>query len=210
MSDDIYAHDAGLAIDPFGMSNKNLFDSVLLMRGGDFRKTVAAPGTTQSGQVAGRGESAGDGADEAGDENDARDDGAAAMNLFKTVRPNIVQSIRAFRVTDLAAEARHLNLHFLYANCAQAQTKAEVLERISTSFLFPKNFGKNYDALFDSLTDMVAKAGPQPGFVVVLEGLPAVAKFDKDARETLLDVFREAAEFWSERKVSFRVFYSFA
>lgn len=206
MSDDIYAHDAGLAIDPFGMSNKNLFDSVLLMRGGNFRKAVATAEATKSGQAADSGiESATDGADEASD-----DEAAAAMNLFKTVRPNIVQSIRAFRVADLAAEAQHLGLHFLYANCAQAQTKAEVLERISTSFLFPKNFGKNYDALFDSLTDMVAKAGPQPGFVVVLEGLPAVAKFDKEARETLLDVFREAAEFWSERKVTFRVFYSFA
>jgi hypothetical protein len=26
----------------------------------------------------------------------------------------------------------------------------------------------------------------------------------------LLDVFREAAEFWAERRVAFRVFYSFA
>jgi len=39
--------------------------------------------------------------------------------------------------------------------------------------------------------------------------LPAVQKFDKDARENLLDVFREAAEFWAERRVTFRVFYSF-
>lgn len=132
------------------------------------------------------------------------------MNLFKTVRPNIVQSIRAFRVPDLADEANRQGLHFLYASCGHAQTKNEVLEIISTSFLFPKHFGKNYDALFDCLTDLVAKAGPQPGFVVVLEALPTVAKFDKEARETLLDVFREAAEFWSEKKITFRVFYSFA
>ncbi|VVE51770.1 barnase inhibitor [Pandoraea terrae] len=132
------------------------------------------------------------------------------MSLFKTVRPNIVQSIRAFRVPDLAAEAERLGQHFLYANCAHAQTKAEVLEVIATNFLFPKHFGKNFDALHDCLTDLVHRAGPQPGFVVVLEGLPTVQKFDKDARETLLDVFREAAEFWAERRVSFRVFYSFA
>jgi len=205
MSDDTYAHDAGLASNTFGMSTKNLFDSVLLMRGDAFRKSVDAAVTTATTAS----EAAADGAMDPAVDGAESDRGDEAMNLFKTVRPNIVQSIRAFRVTDLAAEAQHLGLHFLYANCAQAQTKAEVLERISTSFLFPKNFGKNYDALFDSLTDMVAKAGPQPGFVVVLEGLPAVAKFDKEARETLLDVFREAAEFWSERKVTFRVFYSF-
>ena len=131
------------------------------------------------------------------------------MNLFRTVRPNIVQSIRAFRVPDLARAAEALGQHFLYANCAQALTKAEVLDSIAQSFTFPKHFGKNFDALSDCLTDMIAQAGQQPGFVVVLEGLPCTPKFDKEARETLLDVFRDAAEFWAERKIQFRVFYAF-
>jgi len=140
------------------------------------------------------------------------DDGGRedAMNLFKTVRPNIVQSIRAFRVSDLAEAAASLGQHFLYANCTAATTKSEVLDTIAREFLFPKHFGKNFDALADCLTDMIYKAGPQPGFVIVLEGLPCHPKFDKDARETLLEVFRDAAEFWAERKVQFRVFYSFA
>lgn len=133
-----------------------------------------------------------------------------AMNLFKTVRPNIVQSIRAFRVPDLAQAAAELGQHFLYANCAHCQSKAEVLETIATNFLFPKHFGKNFDALADCLTDLIHKAGAQPGFVIVLEGLPIAQKFDKEGREVLLDVFRDAAEFWAERKVQFRVFYSFA
>jgi hypothetical protein len=46
-----------------------------------------------------------------------------AMNLFKTVRPNIVQSIRAFRVPELAQAAAALNQHFLYANCAIAPAR---------------------------------------------------------------------------------------
>jgi RNAse (barnase) inhibitor barstar len=132
------------------------------------------------------------------------------MSLFATVRPNIVQSIRAFRVQDLADEASRLGQHFLFAYCGSANSKQEVLETIATSFLLPKHFGKNYDALYDCLTDLVHKAGPQPGFVIVLEALPIAQKFDKEGRETLLDVFREAAEFWAERKVAFRVFYSFA
>ena len=84
------------------------------------------------------------------------------MSLFTTVRPNLVQSIRAFRVQDLADEAGRLGQHFLYAFCGAAQSKQEVMETIATSFLFPKHFGKNYDALYDSLTDLVAKAGAQP------------------------------------------------
>ena len=135
---------------------------------------------------------------------------AGATTFFGSVRPNIVQSIRAFRVSELAQAAADLGQHFLYANCAHCASKAEILETIATEFLFPKHFGKNFDALSDCLTDMIYKAGPQPGFVIVLEGLPVAQKFDKEAREVLLDVFRDAAEFWGERKVQFRVFYSFA
>jgi RNAse (barnase) inhibitor barstar len=129
--------------------------------------------------------------------------------LLQTVRPNIVQSIRAYRVDDLMQAAQHADQHFLYANLTAAQSKQDVLEAIAESFTFPAHFGKNLDALFDCMTDLVHKAGPQPGFVVVLEQLPDNPRFDREAREQLLDVFRDAADFWAERKVPFRCFYSF-
>jgi len=131
------------------------------------------------------------------------------MNLLKTVPLNVVQSIRAFRVGDLQEEAARLGQHFLYAYCAEATTKQQVLAIIADAFHFPKHFGKNFDALGDCLTDLAYKAGPQPGFVVVIEQLPNTPKFDKEARETLLDVFRDGADFWADKKVAFRVFYSF-
>ena len=37
----------------------------------------------------------------------------------------------------------------------------------------------------------------------------ANAKFDKEAREQLLDIFRDTADYWAERKIPFRCFYSF-
>ncbi|MDP9109510.1 MAG: barstar family protein [Pseudomonadota bacterium] len=131
------------------------------------------------------------------------------MSLLKTVPPNVVQSIRAFRVVELQEEAARLGQHFLYAYCADAITKQQVLAGIADAFLFPKHFGKNFDALADCLTDLAHKAGPQTGFLIVIEQLPNTPKFDKEARETLLDVFRDAADFWAEKKVPFRVFYSF-
>lgn len=131
------------------------------------------------------------------------------MSLFKTVPSNVVQSIRAFRVADLQAEAAQLGQHFLYAHCAHASTKQQVLAAIAEAFHFPRHFGKNFDALSDCLTSLAHKAGPQPGFLVVLEQLPNTPKFDKEARETLLDVFRDAADFWADKKIVFRVFYSF-
>lgn len=128
---------------------------------------------------------------------------------LQTVRPNIVQAIRAYRVADLMQAAQDSGQHFLYADLSQAQTKQDVLEMIAQQFTFPTHFGKNFDALYDCMTDPLHKSGPQPGFIVVLEQIPATAKFDKEAREQLLDIFRDAADYWGDRKVPFRCFYSF-
>ena len=129
---------------------------------------------------------------------------------LRTVKNNIVQSIRAFRVADLQDAAGQLGHHFLYANLSSAQSKQDILDLTAQQFIFPAQSSKNFDTLFDSMSDALYKSGPQPGFILVLEHIPAHAKFDKEAREQLLDVFREAAEFWSERKVAFRCFYSFS
>ena len=134
----------------------------------------------------------------------------AEMTLsLRGVRPNIVQSIRAFRVSDLQEAAHAAGHHFLYANLGNAQTKQDVLDLIAQQFMFPQHFGKNFDALYDCMTDLVHKSGSQPGFVVVLEQLPDNPRFDRESREQLLDVFRDAADFWGERKIPFRCFYSF-
>jgi len=128
---------------------------------------------------------------------------------LRNVRPNIVQSIRAFRINDLQTAAQQLGQHFLYANLAHAQTKQEVLDGISSQFTFPPQGAKNLDALYDCMTDPLHKSGPQPGFVVVLEQIPTNPKFDKEVREQLLDIFRDAADYWGDRKIPFRCFYSF-
>jgi len=191
MSDNIYAHDNGVAGDLFATGDGNLFQRVLRLRMTEHdNRPEDEPNPRHSAEAEGHPQE-------------------ESESLFATVRPNIVQSIRAFRVQELADEANRLGQHFLYAYLGQAQSKQEVLETIALSFLFPKHFGKNYDALYDCLTDLVHKAGSQPGFVIVLDQLPIAQKFDKEGRETLLDVFRDAAEFWAERRVAFRVFYSF-
>jgi RNAse (barnase) inhibitor barstar len=129
--------------------------------------------------------------------------------MLRQVRPNIVQSIRAYRVDQLQDAARDLGQHFLYANLSQANSKQEVLEAIAEQFTFPKHFGKNFDALHDCLTDMLYKSGAQPGFILVLEQIPVGGKFDREARESLLDAFRDAADYWADKHVAFRCFYSF-
>lgn len=129
---------------------------------------------------------------------------------LRTVRTNIVQSIRAHTVKQLETAAEQLGHHFLYANLATAQSKQDVIDLIGAQYTLPAHNGKNFDALYDCLTDVVHKSGPQTGFIVVLEHIPTSPKFDKEAREQLLDIFRDIADYWSDRKVPFRCFYSFS
>jgi RNAse (barnase) inhibitor barstar len=128
---------------------------------------------------------------------------------LRTVRSNIVQSIRAYHAHDLQQAAVQLEQHFLYANLANAQTKQDILDMLAEQFTLPTHFGRNFDALYDCLTDPLHKSGSQPGFIIVLEHIPATARFDKEMREQLLDIFRDAADYWADRKVPFRCFYSF-
>ena len=76
---------------------------------------------------------------------------------LKGVRSNIVQSIRAYRVSDLQEAAQGLGHHFLYANLAEAQSKQDVLDLIGAQFTLPSHFGKNfllYLSSFDYLCDI--------------------------------------------------------
>ncbi len=129
---------------------------------------------------------------------------------LRNVRTNIVQSIRAYSVQNLQEAAEQLGHHFLYANLGAAQNKQDVLDLIAAQYTLPSTFGKNFDALYDSMTDLVHKSGPQTGFIVVLEHIPTSPKFDKEAREQLLDIFRDVADYWADRKIPFRCFYSFS
>lgn len=129
--------------------------------------------------------------------------------VMSRVRPNSVQSIRAFKPHELMQAASDNGQHFLYANLAKASSKQEVLEQICAGFHLAHESARDFHALQDALTQQLQRAGSQPGFVVVLEQIPVVTKFDRDAREQLLDVFQDIADYWADRSVEFRAFYSF-
>ena len=132
------------------------------------------------------------------------------MANFRTMKSNLVQSIRAHSVADLQNAASEAGHRFFYASLAQAQQKQDILDGLGEQFKLTGHYGKNFDALYDCMTDTIYKAGGPAGFVVVLEHIPCNAKFDKEAREQLLDIFRDVAEYWGDRKIAFRCFYSYS
>jgi hypothetical protein len=100
--------------------------------------------------------------------------------LLQTVRPNIVQSIRAYRVEDLQQARTDVGQHFLYANLTSAQSKQDVLDSIAVVIPVSRALRQEPGPLYDCMTDLVHKAGQQPGFVVVLEQLPDNPRFDRE------------------------------
>lgn len=129
---------------------------------------------------------------------------------LRTMRPNIVQSIRALRVDELQGAAEEEGQVFLRANLREAQTKQEILDSVVEQFALRPEAAKSFSTLSSALTGVLPKSTPQTGFVVVLEQIPVAAKFDKEDREQLLDVFRDAADQWGDRRTPFRCFFSFA
>ena len=132
------------------------------------------------------------------------------MLLADTSVRNIVQSIRAYPRAGPDAGCRHARPALPLRQPGGGAVASRTCWTASPSRSpFPAHFGKNLDALYDCMTDPCTRPAPQPGFVVVLEQMPDNPRFDREAREQLLDVFRDAADFWAERKVPFRCFYSF-
>jgi hypothetical protein len=128
---------------------------------------------------------------------------------LRGVRTNIVQSIRAFRVQDLQDAASRLGHHFLYANLAHAQSKQDVLDLIAAAVHLSVAFRQELRCAVRLHDRPAAQVGAAAGLHRGARADSGHAKFDKEAREQLLDIFRDAADYWGDRKIPFRCFYSF-
>jgi RNAse (barnase) inhibitor barstar len=131
------------------------------------------------------------------------------MTPLESLPPNAVERLADRRPATLRRQAHEAGQRFLHADCSGARDKAGVMAALARGFALPSHFGANLDALYDSLTDLEPEPGARaPGLVLVVERLPGPPGFDADARDALLDVFRDAADAFGERGVAFRTFWS--
>lgn len=131
------------------------------------------------------------------------------MSVLSNIPPQAVLPLNAYDLNALRRAAEFADQSYFYADCSSAKDKKTVLAAIAMGFALPEHFGMNLDALYDCLTDLVAnRRADKPGFLMVLEKLPESSEFDTKARDTLLDAFRDAADFFDDHDTGFRVFYS--
>jgi len=133
------------------------------------------------------------------------------MSALSNIPHQAVLPLGAYDREQLERDARRSDQRLLHADFAGTADKGAVLDCIARGFELPDYFGRNLDALYDCITDLKPTAdADQPGFVVILKDLPDNASFDAQQRAALLDVFRDAADFFFDHDIAFRVFYSVA
>jgi RNAse (barnase) inhibitor barstar len=73
-------------------------------------------------------------------------------------------------------------------------TRAGFFQELAVALHFPDYFGRNWDAVYDCLTDLSWL--PADGYVLVLDGFEQLATNEPGQWEILLKVLRESCAFW--------------
>ena len=75
-----------------------------------------------------------------------------------------------------------------------AATRAGFFQEIAHVLSFPDYFGRNWDAVYDCLTDLTWL--PATGYVLILDGFEQFATDEPEQWDIGLKVLREACAFW--------------
>ena len=116
---------------------------------------------------------------------------------------HLVRPLRGLDPEQLRAWSAAGGQRYVAVNFGSSRDRKSIFTALGRAFELPDWFGANLDALYDSLTDLA----PAPGYLVLLDRLPATRDFGVEQRDALLDVFRDVARFYQDTGVPFRVFY---
>jgi len=109
----------------------------------------------------------------------------------------------AERADALRDRARTQGLAWLEADLASARSKSALLDALAAAADFPAWFGRNWDALEDSLTDFSWR--PAAGYVLRLRNTEAARQALAAEWRTLIEVLQAVACDWKARGKPFVV-----
>ena len=106
----------------------------------------------------------------------------------------------------VAAAAHHAKLRYLDVDLSHADDRATLFAALAKGLALPEHFGKNFDALADSLEDRdwLGKAG----CAIRLGHATHYRKTHPHEWSTLEEILSEASTFWRERNLPFWVLVS--
>lgn len=81
-----------------------------------------------------------------------------------------------------------------------------LFDRLTASLQLPADFGRNWDALADSVRDLSwLKA---PGFILLFDHAEDMRAASEDDFDELLDIMEEAVDYWQDEASPFFVFFA--
>ncbi len=119
-----------------------------------------------------------------------------------------VRRVTAKQSVSAEKEASELGHYCARFDGKTLADKEAVLGALSVELQFPGYFGKNWDGLFDCLTDLSWL--DKPGYLLVFTGDAGICKKSAEDFGILLKTLEDAAKFWSKQRParSFKVLFS--
>ncbi|MDB5809531.1 MAG: barnase inhibitor [Betaproteobacteria bacterium] len=107
------------------------------------------------------------------------------------------------QLAELKRAAPAADVAWFELDLARVDTKAALIERCEQVLGLPPLFGRNWDALVDSVEDFSWR--PAAGFVVNISNGAMLARSAPGDLATLLEIFANAATYWSAKDKIFAV-----
>jgi hypothetical protein len=121
---------------------------------------------------------------------------STGKSQLDSIPPQTVEPL-THDIASLRRAADAASMRFHHVKLSPELTKNDLLDAIAKELEFPSYFGRNLDALHDSLTES------KKARLIVLDGIAS-----NPEGAAILTAFRDAAKYYASRAIGFRVLYS--
>ena len=97
---------------------------------------------------------------------------------------------------SVQAAAKRAGFPFFHIEGRNISRKEQLLNHVATALRFPEEFGHNWDALEECLTDLEWVDGE--GYVLYYDHIDGLLSAHPDQFETLVEILRDAVASWKE------------
>jgi len=99
-------------------------------------------------------------------------------------------------VKQVQATAKRAGFAFFHVDGKNIQRKEQLLNHVATALHFPGDFGHNWDALEECLTDL--EWVDADGYILYYDHIDGLLDKHPDQFETLVEILRDAVGSWKE------------
>jgi RNAse (barnase) inhibitor barstar len=99
-------------------------------------------------------------------------------------------------VRQMQALAKRSGFAFFHVDGKNIQRKEQLLNHVATALHFPKDFGHNWDALEECLTDL--EWVDAEGYILYYDHIDGLLETHPDQFETLVEILRDVVRAWKD------------